>query len=465
MKTSYRNLSSIEHYIFKSYDDFIFLDVKTLDVYILNEIEKDIIEIASKSFNNNHWNILIKNYEESIIIQSLESLLKNGLLKKKNIKEGNLVCDLNPKEPIKNMTLLISEDCNLACKYCYVKNGYYTGKSALMNSDIGKKSIDFLIMNSMDQADLFISFFGGEPLINFKIIKRLVSYALEEGKKHSKHFHFSLTTNGVLLNDESLEFINKHKISVVISIDGDSYSHNLNRPLSGGGKSYHILVNNLKKLKKLNVWYSARVTVSSLTISRIAHNFEHLLSFGFRRIHLENALAPAGNIFITDQKEVEEIKKQYSNITKRIKQIIISDQLRNVEIFPFPLKAIIEKNKILYPCGAGRGTISVDVDGNIYLCHRLVGEHKFLLGNVNNQTYNQKLGDTIKKEMNADNKVLCKKCWARYICGGGCYAINHEFNKNISLTPQSYCQLKKESIKQALVLYQELYKECQISSS
>lgn len=457
MNKIYDNIGIVEHYIFKHKDDYILMDVNTLDVYILDEFENKIIKTLNKSCRDHELNKLIATFGGKAVSEKTDELLKNGVLKlnkeKKEVEPDKRLGDPATLKIINSMVILISEDCNLACKYCYVKNNQYQGKSDLMDPDVGKKSIDFLIERSENQKDLFVYFFGGEPLINFKVLEDIVIYALKEGEKKDKHFHFSLTTNGTLFNDEIIDFIEKHAVTMVISIDGDKIAQNRNRPLSGGGDSYCRVTNNLKKLEQRKIRYSARATVSSLTINKLAENFEHLILLGFKKIHFENALAPKGKIFINDKNQVHEIKKQYSLISRKINKNIHSGQPFRVESIPLPVERIDTKRIISYPCEAGRKYIAVDVKGDLYLCHRLVGEERFFLGNVVEGTYHPKWGEIIQKEMSVDSKKTCRKCWAKYICGGGCYAINYEFNKDISLTPLVYCQLKKHSIKLALTAF------------
>lgn len=469
MNKKYNNLYVIEHFVSRCKSDYIFMDVITLDIYILDEIENNIIKLINKYPVEKGLNTLIEKYGEVIVNEHIDELLRNGILKKKEEKNDN--GPMNPgydKEDlciINAMDILISEDCNLACKYCFIKNSKYHGKSALMKSDVGEKTIDFLIRESGIQKDLFICFFGGEPLINFKVLEKIVIYALEEGRKNNKHFHFSITTNGTLLSDEIVEFIYEHHIEVLISIDGDIHSQNLNRPLSGGGDSYIKIMDNLKKLDQRNISYSARATVSSFTKNKIAENYEHLILLGFKRIHFENALAPKGKVFITNKNDVKEINKQYSFISKKIIKNIKSSQPYNIETFPLPLESIITKKTNFYSCTAGKGYISVNPNGDIYLCHRLVGDESFFLGNVIEDTYNVKWAEIIRNEMSIENRKKCRKCWARYICGGGCYEINYNFNKDISLTPQIYCQLKKHTIKLALNIYANAAQQMETSNN
>lgn len=461
METSNQSYSYsvIEHYMFKKSKSYICMNVKTLDVYILNKAERDIVRAFNKKTTYNILETLNTKYEESIINESINTLLVNDILKEKSKTTQDISKPFNhlknKTNPINSIDLLISEDCNLACKYCFVKNGKYHGKSNLMSVDIGKKSIDFLIQKSASQQNLFICFFGGEPLINFNTLKQIVAYAIEQGEKNDKRFYFSLTTNGTLLNDEMLDFIETHRIYLIISIDGNMESHNINRPYRGGKESYQQLTINLKKLHKKNIHFSARATVSSLTKNKIAANFDHFILLGFKKIHFENALSPTGKIFITTDEDVNDIRRQYSFLSKRIIKIIKSDHPYHLDTFPLPMKTISEKITKTFPCSAGRGSVAIDSNGDVYLCHRLVGEKTFLTGNVLQNSYDSKWAEIIERRIRVDNNRICKKCWARYLCGGGCYGINYEFYKDISITPGIYCTLKKQVIKLALGVYAE----------
>lgn len=457
MDKRYDNLLAKEYHLLRDNRNIILVDVKTLEVYILDELEGSIIEAMTGASANEKIDVLITDYGNVSVNEKVKGLSESGILvnkdKKERVKEKDKNQDTDISDPIRAMNISISEDCNLACKYCFVKNGKYHGKTDLMKPVVGKKSIDFLIKRSGGQKDLFVTFFGGEPLINFRVLTEIVHYAKKQGEKLGKRFHFSMTTNGVLLDGPMVGFIKEHQISVQISIDGDIHSHNQNRPLPGGGGSYSKIINNLEKLNQADIKYSVRVTVSSLTKNKMAGNFQHLFSQGFRRVHFESALAPKGKIFITSRDDIEDIKSQYVEISKEIEAIIQSGKPYNIEMFPLPLKKIDRKEKVFYPCAAGRGNIAVGVNGDIFLCHRLVGKKSFIMGNVIDSTYNNKALEKHICSLHVDNKDNCKDCWARYLCGGGCYAINDEFNKDISQTPDIYCEFKKHTIEQALVIY------------
>ncbi len=453
MDKTYKNSNVIEHYSFKYGDYYILMDVNTLDVVILDEIENSIVKTFEQNNVEEELNKLKKQFKNAVVKEKISELIKNGILKNTGENCATKTRANHDVNIINSIDLLISEGCNLACKYCYVKNGQYQGKSDLMSVDIGKKAVDFLIKKSGDRSDLFLCFFGGEPLLNFEVLKEVVAYALEKGKVNNKMFHFTMTTNGILLTKEIVGFIAKHGFKVTISIDGDKHSHNINRPLPRGGDSYTTLSKNLNNLNRYNLSYAARTTVTSYTKDRIADNFEHLLLLGFKRIHIENAYSPKSSVFISETGDVRETKHQFSLITEKIIEKIESGTVTAIESSPLPVGKIINKRKSTRSCLAGLGYVTVDVHGDIYLCHRLVGEKDFLMGNVVSGHYKTEIPEKIVTELDVDSREPCRKCWARYICGGGCHAINYVFNKDISKAPELYCEHRKHTIECALAVY------------
>jgi uncharacterized protein len=460
MQNKYNNLLVTEHYIVKNSKDYIYLDVNSLDVIVIDELDNQILSAFKNKDIGSDLTVLSDQYGKNVINEHINDFLINGvLLEKSENKKTNTNGQKNqmkPLEAINSINVQISEDCNLVCQYCFVKENQYSNKTAHMHLNQGIKVVDFLIERSDKIDDLYVFFFGGEPLLNFTVMKEMVDYALEKGKTCNKRFHFSLTTNGTLLSNDILDFIGINKIWVVLSIDGNSFSQDMNRPFQGGKGSYSSIDANIKKMAEKNISFSARVTVSALTANKIAENYEHLILLGFKKVHFENALAPSGEIFINQKEKVEEIKKQYQLISEKVTETINMGQACNFESLPFPLGKIVSKNPGHYSCTAGNGYVSVAVNGDIYLCHRLVGVSNFHLGNVNENNYKLHWLETIKNELDVDKRKKCSKCWARYICGGGCYETNYNFNNDISLAPGIYCQIMKYKIELAICLYAEV---------
>jgi uncharacterized protein len=195
------------------------------------------------------------------------------------------------------------------------------------------------------------------------------------------------------------------------------------------------------------------MTVSALTKTKIAENYFHLSSFGFDKIFIDFAFAPFGNIFIKSKDDIKEVKDQYNMIATKIIESVKSGQNNRIMKTPFPLKSIETGEKNHFSCSAGRSLIAIDVNGDVFLCHRLVGENKYLIGNVDFGFTNQDMLNYINKQMGVDHRQSCRNCWARYVCGGGCYAINHEFNSDISIPPRIYCDVKKHITKLAFAIY------------
>jgi uncharacterized protein len=455
-----QDLILVEHYKFIHNGTCVLMVVDNLDVFVLDEDIYHIINEISPKRSKTDINELYRKFGKEQVDAGIDALKEVAVLKKKDhVTSGNFENELS-QDVIDKLDIVVSQQCNLACKYCFTPESNGTNVNpGLLSVQVAKKSIDFLLQRSGNKQDIFVCFFGGEPLINFEVIKTTVWYALKECKKLNKSIHFSMTTNGTLLNDEVIEFIKNYRIKLQISLDGDSYSQNLNRPYVDGSETYSAIVNNLKKLECRKLKYSARATISKLTINSITSNFEHLVKLGFSNIHFESAFGSKGGIFINDKTEIEQIQKQYFAIAKKIIENYRTDELSNFTTLTDPLSKIASAKKVNYSCGIGRGYVSVDVNGNIFLCHRLVGHQKFHMGNVMEDTFSTIWFEFIKNRMNVNERKTCKKCWARYICGGGCYAINYESNNDITIPTAAYCHLKKHSIKMALIIYLSVTKQ------
>jgi uncharacterized protein len=382
------------------------------------------------------------------------------------LEESNLITNHNEKQDLKpvkrdsnysvnTIDLFLSQICNLSCIYCFERNNESLSGNNIkfMDSKTAERSIDFLINISNDNNNLHVCFFGGEPLLNFKILKHTVLYAERLGDILNKKFFFSLTTNATLLRDEVISFLIKHKIRILISLDGDLQTHNANRPFSNGTGSYSQIIKNLKKLRKNKFDYSARATVTLKDINNINSNYKHLLSLGFNNIHFEHALGKNGNFQINSDIDIEVIKKQYYLIAKKIISNYKSGRKFSFTPITKSIGNIISGLKMNYSCFIGRGYLAIDVDGDIYLCHRLVGNRTFIMGNVMDDSYDTKWFDIIHNEMDVDDREKCSICWAKYLCGGGCYALNYENNQDIRIPLENYCKIIKYSIEMALMIY------------
>jgi uncharacterized protein len=452
-------LHAAEYHEFKFGDVRIILKVNTLEVFFLDELSVKLLNyIRDKSFGNidSFFKRFGKNRSQRIIKLLEDSSLIIDHIDKQEIKPVVNSVIYN----IKTIDLFISQQCNLTCIYCYDRKNkkIYGNEFKLMDRVIAERSIDFLLNNSNGYNNLYVCFFGGEPLLNMKILKHTVLYAEKLGVKFKKEFFFSITTNGTLLNDEAIKFFIKHKIKILISLDGDFKTQNANRPFINGRGSYSQIVENLTEISKSNLNYSSRATVTSRDIKNISTNFKHHLSLGFNKIHFENALGEDANFLINSKVDIDAIKKQYYLVAKTIISNYKSGGNYSFAPITQPISTIINGLKMNYSCIIGRSYVAVDVNGDIYLCHRLVGNRTFQLGNVMNKLYDTKWIDFINTKLEVDNREKCSKCWAKYLCGGGCLALNYENNHDIGIPLESYCELKRYAIEMALFIYYSINK-------
>ena len=274
----------------------IVLDVNSGAVHVVDEVTYDVISLYEKNSKDEIVKSLKEKYDISEIEDAYDEVteLKNEeQLFTEDIYEKYITDFKKRKTVVKAMCLHIAHDCNLACRYCFAEEGEYHGRRALMSLEVGKKALDFLIENSGNRVNLEVDFFGGEPLMNWDVVKELVKYGRSREKECNKNFRFTLTTNGVLLNDEIMEFANKEMANVVLSIDGRKEVHDFMRPTRNGKGSYDLIIDKFKKMAELrnqtNYYVRGTFTHHNLDFSK---DVLHLADMGFKQISAEPVVAP-----------------------------------------------------------------------------------------------------------------------------------------------------------------------------
>jgi len=342
--------------------------------------------------------------------------------------------------PIKALCLNIAQSCNLRCRYCFAGDGNY-GKDELMSFETAKKAIDFVVANSYNRQNIEVDFFGGEPLLNWEVIKKTVLYALTIP---NKTFHFTITTNGILLDDEKMEFINEYMENLVLSLDGRKATNDKNRRTKTNEGTYDILVKNLLKFAKArgNKDYYIRGTYTKDNLD-FSEDIKHLASLGFKNISLEPVVSEGQDYSITKDDlpaifaEYEKFAKEYANVDYNFFHFMLDDTHSPCTI------------KRLSGCGAGCEYIAVSPNGDVYPCHQFVGEENMRLGNLEDGITNTELQEKIKN-INVLTKNDCKKCWARYYCSGGCHANALHYGGSLDSTHDISCEIQKKRIECAL---------------
>lgn len=358
---------------------------------------------------------------------------------------------------IKALCLHIAHSCNLNCSYCFASQGKYHGDRALMSYEVGKRALDFLIEHSGTRRNLEVDFFGGEPLMNFDVVKRLVQYARSIEKEHGKNFRFTLTTNGMLIDDDVIDFANKEMSNVVLSLDGRKEVHNRFRVDYSGKGSYDKIVPLFQKLVKArgNKNYYIRGTFTHYNPDFL-NDIKQMLDLGFTELSMEPVVCNPEDKSALTKEDLPIVLKQYEDLAS----LMIERRNKN-EPFTFyhymlDLKGGPCVYKRISGCGSGTEYMAVTPWGDLYPCHQFVGEEKFKLGNVFDGVNNFAVQNEFKS-CNVYTREKCKDCWAKLYCSGGCSANAYHSTGNVNGVYEYGCELFKKRMECAIML--ELSKE------
>ena len=356
------------------------------------------------------------------------------------------------KTVVKALCLHIAHDCNLGCKYCFAEEGEYHGRRALMSFEVGKKALDFLVANSGNRVNLEVDFFGGEPLMNWDVVKQLVEYGRSLEKSNNKKFRFTLTTNGILLNDEILEFVNKEMGNIVLSIDGRKEINDKMRPFRGGQGSYDIIVPKFQKVAEsrdqMNYYVRGTFTHNNLDFSK---DVLHLADLGFKQISVEPVVAQPTDDYAIREEDIPILKEEYDKLAVEMIKRKKEGKAFNFFHFMIDLQGGPCVAKRLSGCGSGTEYLAVTPWGDLYPCHQFVGNEKFLMGNVDTGVVRDDIRDEFKC-CNVYAKDKCKKCFAKFYCSGGCAANSYNFHGNINDAYDIGCELQRKRIECAIML-------------
>ena len=353
---------------------------------------------------------------------------------------------------VKALCLHIAHDCNLACKYCFAEEGEYHGRRALISFEVGKKALDFLIANSGNRINLEVDFFGGEPLMNWNVVKQLVEYGRSQEKEHNKKFRFTLTTNGVLLNDEIMEFCNREMSNVVLSLDGRPEVNDRMRPFRNGKGSYELIVPKFQKFAKSRGEkdYFVRGTFTRNNLD-FGNDVLHYADLGFEKLSMEPVVAAPEEPYSIREEDLPQIMDEYDRLAKEF--VKRQKEGRGFKFFHFMLDLSQGPcvAKRLSGCGSGTEYLAVTPWGDLYPCHQFVGNEEFLLGNVDTGVVNTKVRDEFKL-CNVYAKEKCKNCFARFYCSGGCAANSFNFHGSITDAYDIGCEMQKKRIECAIMI-------------
>lgn len=445
---------------YKSNGFNIVLDVNSGSVHVVDDLVYDIIEVYEKESKESIVNMMLAKYEGTEYsrqdieeaIEEIEQLKEEGCLFTEDIYK-DYIMDFKKRETVvKALCLHIAHDCNLACKYCFADEGEYKGDKGMMSFEVGKQALDFLIANSGNRRNLEVDFFGGEPLMNFDVVKQLVRYGREQEKIHNKNFRFTLTTNGVLLNDDIMDFINEEMANVVLSVDGRKEIHDLMRPTRNGKGSYDLIMPKFQKLaesrKQKNYYVRGTFTHNNLDF---AEDVLSLADLGFEQISVEPVVAQDDQDYAIRESDIPKICDEYDKLAKALIERKKNGKEVNFFHFMIDLSGGPCVAKRLSGCGSGTEYLAVTPWGDLYPCHQFVGQDEFLLGNVFDGVKKTDICDEFKL-CNVYAKSKCKDCFARFYCSGGCAANSYNFTGAINDTYDVGCELQKKRIECAIMM-------------
>lgn len=446
----------------------IVLDVNSGSVHVVDQMCYDMIKCLNKEDHNYTVEELNQSSVASMLVNELgdsyceadilegfddiKELTKMGQLFTKDVYEDYIGEIKQRKTVVKALCLHIAHDCNLACRYCFAEEGEYHGRRALMSYEIGKKALDFLVKNSGSRRNLEVDFFGGEPLMNWDVVKQLVAYGRDLEKSHDKHFRFTLTTNGVLLNDEVQEFVNQEMDNVVLSLDGRKEINDQMRPFRNGKGSYDLIVPKFQKLansrNQEKYYIRGTFTKNNLDFSKDVMEFADL---GFEQISIEPVVTEDSEPYAIGQEDLPAIFEEYDKLSKMMLEREAEGRGFTFFHFMLDLEGGPCVAKRLSGCGSGTEYLAVTPWGDLYPCHQFVGEEDFLMGNVDQGITKPEIADEFRG-CSVYSKDKCKKCFARFYCSGGCMANSFKFHGSIHNTYDVGCEMQRKRVECAIMI-------------
>ena len=457
----------IHQYVSNEYN--IVLDVNSGCVHVVDELTYRVIPMAEEALAQNTEGMknltayvagrLAESGSEPVEVTALQEVMEEilelkeaGMLFTEDIYEKYIGEFKNRETVVKALCLHIAHDCNLACKYCFAEEGEYHGRKALMSFEVGRKALDFLVASSGSRVNLEVDFFGGEPLLNWQVVKELVVYGRSLEEPYHKKFRFTLTTNGVLLNDEILEFANREMANIVLSIDGRKEVHDLMRPHRGGQGSYDEVVPRYKKAaeSRNQMNYYVRGTFTRNNVD-FAEDVIHLADEGFKQISVEPVVAADTEEYALREEDVPAILAEYDKLALEYIRRKKAGKGFNFFHFMIDLEGGPCVAKRLSGCGSGTEYLAVTPWGDLYPCHQFVGQEEFLMGNVDEGITRTDIRDTFKA-CNVYAKEKCRDCFAKFYCSGGCAANAYHFSGSIDGAYDLGCELQRKRVECAIMI-------------
>ncbi len=416
-------------------------------ISIFKELDKkEVVKEIIKKYSNENLDNINECYEDIITLEQEGQLftedsfyeLGKGKMSKSNV--------------IKALCLHVAHTCNLNCSYCFAAQGKYTGEEALMSYEVGKEAFDFLVKNSGDRVNLEVDFFGGEPLMNWQVVKDLVAYGRSLEQIHNKKFRFTLTTNGVLVDDEVIEFSNKEMTNVVLSLDGRKEVHDAFRVNYAGEGSYDNVVPKFKKFvesrKGQNYYIRGTFTHNNLDFTE---DIRHMAELGFDELSMEPVVCSKDEPAVLTEADLPIIFEQYEKLA--LEMIKRDKEGRPFNFYHYTLDLTHGPciHKRVVGCGVGTEYMAVTPSGDLFPCHQFVGYKELTLGNIWEGVKNPQIQDKFRNS-NLYTKKECEDCWANFYCSGGCPANGYMETGDINGVYEYGCKIFKKRMECAIMI-------------
>ena len=439
----------------------IVVDVNSGSVHCVDDVAYDIIQLFCSEKKDKILELILKKYKDDnkvnkdeilAVFDDIEDLKKEKKLFSEDIFEDKAAFLKHEHTEIKALCLHVAHTCNLNCEYCFASQGRFKGERALMSLETGKASIDFLIANSGKRKNLEVDFFGGEPLMNWEVVKGIATYGRSIQKTFNKNFRFTLTTNGIGINQDVIDFSNKEMDNVVLSLDGRKETHdNLRKNINGEG-SYDIIVPKFQKFveERGNKSYYIRGTFTHNNLD-FTNDIFHMSDLGFKELSMEPVVCSPEDSYALKEEDLPKLFEQYEILAKEM----LKRENTNKSFTFYHYMLDLEGGPCIYKrisgCGSGTEYFAVTPWGDLYPCHQFVGDEKYKMGSIYTGIDNQGIQEKFRN-CNMYAREDCKNCWAKLYCSGGCTANAYHATGDINGIYEYGCKLFKKRIECAIMI-------------
>lgn len=432
---------------FQFQDLYLALDVESGAVHLLDKQAYDVV-VAMQ--DGDPYALPYPRQEIKEILEEIDILCQSGAF---HAPEKTPPMGKESEPVIKSMCLNVAHDCNLRCKYCFADTGEYQGGRALMPEEVGYAALEFLMERSGKRHTLEVDFFGGEPLVNYLVVQNVVRYGRELEKRYNKHINFTCTTNALSLSEEKMEFLNREMHNLVLSLDGRKEVHDAMRPTAGGEGSYDAIVSKIQELirHRGDKEYYIRGTFTSRNLD-FTEDVKSLLELGFAQLSLEPVVLPEESPYAIREADLPRVMEEYDRLADLVLESRRKGRWFNFFHFMVDFDSGPCLKKRVKGCGAGTEYVAVTPNGDIYPCHQFVGETAYCMGNVLKATLDTDLQSQFLG-CNILTKPMCRACWCKYFCSGGCAANAYKYKGSIHEPYDITCSFTKKRVECAIGIY------------